>query len=153
MTRELRRKIREGISTGIKKRKELSDFNSFLRLFRTKKIEINFGLFASIVYFDIESLEELKNVRKMLRREFGIWEDSLHDVDCWYSISYGDYWVRFKWLGKRFPIRIDLEILYKELPEELKSLKEGCNFIETITPMKAQGAKESKVLSYVCDTK
>jgi len=153
MTRESRRKIREGISAGIKKRIELGDFNSFLRLLRTKEIKVNFDVYSMIVCFSIENLEDLKNIRNMLRREFITWEDSLYAVDCWYSVSHDDYWVTFKWLGKHLPIRIDLETLYKELPEELKSLKEGCSFIETTTPIEAQGAKESKLLSYVCDTK
>lgn len=153
MKRKQRRQIKEGIDLGIKKRKELAEFNSFLKCFRTKEIEINFGLFNALIYFSIGTLKELKDVRKMLRREFGTWEDELEAVDCWHSITYNDYFVIFKWLGKHLPIRIDLETRYKDLPEELKSIKEGCRFKETITPIEAQGAKESKVLSYICETK
>lgn len=153
MKRKTRRQIREVIKRGIRKRKELAEFNSFLKLLRTKEIEMEFGIFCTVIVFNIENLNELKKIRKILRREFETWEDILISVDCWYSGMSKDYWVTFNWKGKYLPIQICFQSLYKNLPEELKNLKKGCKFLETITPIEAQGATESKSLSYICETK
>ena len=138
------------IKSNIKKRKEIADYNKFLRLFKEKEIEKRFLVGSSLIMFLIKTLEELKIIRNILRREFEIWEDELSSVQCWYNEIKEDYEITFCWIGKFLPIRIQLECYQKDMPEELKNLKPGCKFKETIAKMKAY---ESRNLSYVCDTK
>ena len=149
MRRELVQKLNFAIKDNIKKRKEMVEYNNFLRLVRKKEIEKSFFIGISLIIFQIKTLEELKKVREILRREFVIWEDELSLVECWYSNWKEDYEITFTWKGKYLPIHIQLECFQKNMSEELKNLKPGCSFIETIEKV---GARELKNLNYVCST-
>lgn len=138
------------IKTGIRERKKILEFNKFLKEFIKIDIDRDFTILARTILFGIDTIEELKELRKELRGQFNSWQDKLENVDAYWSEYKKDYRITFTWRCKydHIYIRIDLDTYYKELPEELKHVKEGCKFVEKITPVPSG---ESKRLSYVCN--
>lgn len=138
------------IKTGIRERKKILEFNKFLKEFIKIDIDRDFAILTRTVLFDIETIEELKELRKELKGQFNGWQDKLENVEAYWSGWKKDYRVTFTWLCKQSHvfIRIDLNTYYKELSEELKHVKKGCGFEEKITPIPSG---ESKRLSYVCN--
>ncbi len=149
MNEKQKEKIKLRIEENILRRKEILEFNKFLEYFKEKEFKEDFITLIGTVRFSVNTTEELHRLRKKLKEQLGTWNDELKDVSSYWSSFYKDYQITFIWKGKVAPISIELQILYGQRPEELKSLKDGCSFQETIIPV---DKGELKTLTYRCKT-
>ena len=96
--------------------------------------------YVSINFWDGEilivtrNMEQLHEIRKYLRKEFGTWEDKISMI--WYSLGANASWYGTT-NGTRIGIRLACSI--EEFPEELK--RDGCGFKKT----------SHSEMSYVCE--
>ncbi len=149
MNKEQKEKIRLKIEENIIRRKHILQFNKFLEYFEEKTFKKPFDISIDTLSFSINTLQALHQLRKELKEQLGTWNDELKNVSSWWSTLSKDYYVTFIWKGKVAPICIKFETLYKNIPEELKALKDGCSFEETIIPV---DKGEVKTLTYRCKT-
>ncbi|KKN59477.1 hypothetical protein LCGC14_0541890 [marine sediment metagenome] len=149
MNKEQKEKIESKIKENIFKRKQILEFNNFLEYFKEKEFKEDFMTLIETIRFPINTVEKLHQLRKELKEQLGIWNDELKDINSYWSSFNKDYQLTFIWEGEFAPISIELQVLYGKIPEELKSLKDGCSFEETIIPV---DKGEVKTLTYRCKT-
>lgn len=103
--------------------------------------------------FHVGTLRDVEITRHELRENMGEWKDSLVTIDTKWSDVLQDFNCEYIWEYKYkgiYRIEIILVIPFKQLPKELFSIKEGCEFEEKETEVKAT---TSKTLSYICKKK
>ncbi len=147
MNKEQKEKIKLKIRENILRRKEILWFNKFLEHFEKKCFYQDFAILIETIRFSVNTSEELRKLRKELKEQLDTWNDELKDISSYWSSFHKDYQITFIWKGRVAPISIELQVLYGKLPEELKSLKDGCSFEETIIPV---DKGEVKTLTYRC---
>jgi len=136
----------------VKQRRVLMQNSKVLNEF--KKFEFSkkfrFALSVSYIYIYINIYEDLHELRNELRKNFGSWKDSCSSINSFWSDFAKDYKITYYWKGqyKELPITISLEVLYQKIPEELKSLREGCKFKEIVNTITEEVT--TRKLEYVC---
>jgi len=153
MSREMQIRINKLKKDIIKQRKELSYNSKILNEFKKFKFSKRFriALGVNYIYLYIDKLEDLRTVRQELRDNFGTWKDSCSNISSYWSSVQNDYKITYHWKGdyKGIPITLCLsDILYQEIPEELRSLKEGCKFKETVNTVTEEII--TRTLEYIC---
>jgi len=120
--------------------------NEFKKFEFSKKFRI--ALTATYIFIYIDTYEDLHELRNELRKNFGSWKDSCSNISSFWSDFSKDYKVTYSWKGqyKDMSVMISLELFYQKIPEELKSLREGCKFKETINREEVTTRK----LAYIC---
>jgi len=152
MNREKRIRINKVRREIVKQRKLLLHNSKVLNEFKkfefSKKFRISLN--PTYIYIFIDKYEDLHELRNELRKNFGSWEDSCNNISSYWSDFNKDYQITYHWKGdyKEVLITISLELLYQTIPEELKSLKEGCKFKETINTIKEETT--TRKLEYIC---
>ncbi|MHA1302169.1 MAG: hypothetical protein ACTSPI_00505 [Candidatus Heimdallarchaeaceae archaeon] len=143
-------KIRKEI---VKQRKLLSHNSKVLNEFKKFEFSKKFRIYLNptYIYIYIDIYKDLHELRSELRKNFGSWKDTCVNISSYWSNFNKDYRVTYLWKGqyKSMPITISLELFYKEIPEELKSLKENCKFRETVKTTKEEVT--TRKLEYICN--
>jgi hypothetical protein len=98
-----------------------------------KDLDIVFLDFDSILLITVSSIEELHEVRSLLRKIFYRWEDSIKNI--WSSCGEGVA----SYVNKKNKY---VKIWLKTSIEDFPILKEGCSFVER---------KAEKTYTYVCN--